>query len=139
MTVDLVDRTIRSSLVATAVLFPFVFIHIDVSWAIGFALASFWSCANVWVISVVVQEYFGARRVPRLALLLGVKFPLLYGLGLWGLSQRAAPSSSILVGFHIIFVVLILKVLSQRFFCSGEDASLLEGGAPRFPGSEESN
>ncbi len=137
MTPEIVDRTVRSSLVATAVAFPFLLVHVSAEWAMGVALASLWSCANVWMISMVVREYFGPRRTPLLALLLGVKFPLLYGIGIWGLSQRAVPALSILVGFHIIFLVLVLKVLSQRLLCSGNEPGLSEGGAPRFPGSEE--
>ena len=139
MTPEIVDRTVRSSIAATVIVFPFILVHVSAEWAIGLSLASLWSCANVWMISVVVREYFGRRRPLLMASLLGVKFPLLYGLGIWGLSQRAAPALSILVGFHIIFLVLVLKVLSRRLLCSGNDPGLSEGGAPRSPGSEESS
>lgn len=110
---DLVDRSIRTSLIATAVVFPFAAVYLGSLSAIGFLAASLWSTANVWVISIVVGEYLGGRRWSRLAVMLCVKFPVLYGLGLWGVSQRVVPVVSVLVGFHMIFLVLILKILSR--------------------------
>lgn len=138
MNPDLVDRAIRTSLIATTVTFPFLAAYIGGRWAVGFTLASFWSTANIWVISLVVQEYFGRRRWPRFAFLLCVKFPILYGLGIWGLYQQAVPIVSILIGFHVIFMVLVLKVLSRGFLSLEDSSNVSKGGGARISGREES-
>ena len=133
----LVGRTIRSSLVATAILCPFILVHFGNRWALGFALASLWNIVNVGMISFVVREFLGPRRWRILIPLFAIKFPLLYGLGIWGLQSRTVPIGSILVGFHIIFIVLILKALSYRVLeiQHPPSASPEEHGA--MPGSEE--
>ncbi|MFH1739874.1 MAG: hypothetical protein ABIH23_12755 [bacterium] len=138
MTSDLVDRAIRTSFIVTIVIWPFLILYISSPWALGFVLASLWSTANLSLISIAVREYFGEQRWGRLGLFFGVKFPLLYGLGLWGLYQRAVPMASVLVGFHMIFVVLVLKVLSRQLF-TGEDVSDIPvGGDVPVSGNEES-
>ena len=134
---DLVGRSIHTAFLVTVLLCPFFAVYVGGMWAVGFTLASFWSTMNLWLVSLVVREYFGKRRWPRLAVLLGVKFPFLYGLGLWGLSQRAAPMGSVLVGFHMIFVVLVLKVVSRWWFAIEDETGVsMERDVPA-PGNEE--
>ena len=135
---DLVGRSIRTSLIATAITFPFLVIYTGSLWAIGFAAASLWSTGNIWVISIVVGEYFGRRRGSRLAFLLCVKFPILYGLGIWALYQRVVPVLSILIGFHMIFLVLVLKVISRRFLALEDSSCVSKDGGTRISGNEES-
>ncbi len=112
-------------------------VHFGNRWALGFALASLWNIVNVGMISFVVREFLGPRRWRILIPLFAIKFPLLYGLGIWGLQSRTVPIGSILVGFHIIFIVLILKALSYRVLeiQHPPSASPEEHGA--MPGSEE--
>jgi len=133
----LVSRTIRAALIATTVLCPFLIVHMGSLWALGFALASLWSTANVWMISFVVREFLGPRRWKVLAPLFAIKFPLLYGLGIWGLYARAVPIGSVLVGFHIIFIVLVLKILSHRILEIQNRPSTSPEGDKAMPGNEE--
>jgi len=133
----LVGRTIRSSLVVTAILCPFLLVHLGSRWALGFALASLWNIVNVGMISFVVREFLGPRRWRILIPLFAIKFPLLYGLGMWGLQSRTIPIGSILAGFHIIFVVLILKALSHRVLEISHPPSASPEKDGAMPGSEE--
>jgi hypothetical protein len=138
MVSDLVSRSIRTSLIATAITFPFLTVYIGSLWALGFAAASLWSTANLWAISMVVREYFGRRRWTRLAFLLGVKFPILYGLGIWGLYQRAVPVFSILIGFHVILLVVVLKAVSHRFLAHEGSSHVCKERGAQISGTKES-
>ena len=134
---DVVDRAIRTAFLVTVLLCPFFAVYIGGMWAVGFTLASFWSTINLWLISLVFREYFGGQRWPRLVVFLGVKFPLLYGLGFWGLSQRAAPMGSVLVGFHMIFFVLVLKVVSRGWFAVEDKTGVSMDRDVPLSGNEE--
>jgi hypothetical protein len=80
------------------------------------------------------------RRKIHIAVLALVKFPLLYVAGYF-LLRAGLPALSLLVGFWMIFVVVVAKTLGRMITGSGDHASRGTGVCPHFPhfpsGTEE--
>ena len=99
--------------------------YVNTAWAVGFALGALWSIANLYLIKVLIEKVITLDKRPAgpVALLVLVKFPLLYGLGFlilsWGWYDVLAP----LIGFSLPFAVVVLKA-AGRFWLGidGPDA-----------------
>jgi hypothetical protein len=113
---------IRRSIIASLVLTGFAFLGLSAygksDWAWGVGLGSLWACLNWWLISAVVQVLLvkerrlsGPSKV-RLAVLMSVKFPVLYGTG-YLLLRLGFPVLSLLAGFWIILGVVTAKAAGR--------------------------
>lgn len=81
--------------------------------ALGFLAGALWSCLNLFAISHVVRSVLGSERPSKLKVvkLSLVKFPILYGTGFLLLRSRAFSPESLVAGFSLVLVVILLKIV----------------------------
>ncbi len=70
-----------------------------------------WSCINLYFIKSLMQSALSSSSKSYFAviILLGIKFPLLYGIGFVILKMGYLPVISLLLGFSLIFLVILAK------------------------------
>lgn len=115
MNVDFVYRCLRTAAWVTVVFTPAIALH-SPSWALGFFLSSAWSVVNVWAIvhvttHLIAVQLRDASPVPVLVWLF-IKFPILYGIGYGIIKICPGSPVALLVGFHVIFAVFVLKAVA---------------------------
>lgn len=111
MNVDFVYRSLRTAVIVTFLFTPFLALRSPI-WATSFCLASLWSVANVWAISQLVISFLGKTEASKGVLWILVKFPVLYGLGIFLLLTYNCSPPGVAVGFHVVFVVFVLKAVA---------------------------
>ena len=132
---------IRRSIIASLALTGFAFLALSAygksDWAWGVGLGSLWACLNWVLISAVVRillakerKLSGSSKV-RLALLMLVKFPVLYGSG-YLILRLGFPVLSLLAGFWIILGVVVAKAAGRLIL--GMDPVPEAGSANRSGG-----
>jgi len=101
--------------VITVLVYVFMSVYSRIDWANGILVGSLWNIANLWLIKWLLVGGLVTPRKPIRQLLLGVliKFPLLYGTGAWLMMSGQFPILSLMVGFHVPFAVIILKVMGR--------------------------
>jgi len=78
------------------------------------AVGSAWSICNLWLIERTVRLLGTTGRTSeplRLMFVLGIKGPVLYGLGWWLLAQAKLPAIGLVGGFGLVFAVATAKAL----------------------------
>ena len=108
---DFVYRSLRTAVIVTFLFTPFLALRSPI-WATSFCLASLWSVANVWAICQLVISFIWKTEASRGVLWILVKFPVLYGSGIFLLLTYNCSPPGVVVGFHTIFVVLVLKAVA---------------------------
>ncbi|MBD3235497.1 MAG: hypothetical protein GF330_02195 [Candidatus Eisenbacteria bacterium] len=97
-------------------------------WALGFGAGTLLGMANLLLLGALAREVVrtSPRRAGRIAALLAVKIPLIYG-GLAALILLMAfPPLAIVCGFSLVLVIVILRAAGRALLESG-----LIGGAGR--------
>lgn len=125
MDIAFLSRTLRASLILTALALLLFSYYKGTSWALGFALGSLWSVANFYLLGqlVVRSLTLSERSWSAIAVLALVKFPLLYLAGYLVLRQTAYPVTAPLFGFALPFAVLVLKAAGRMLLgIEGPDA-----------------
>lgn len=118
MTVDFVDRIIKTSLIFIAIVFPFAALYLKIPFALSMVFGCVWGCANLFLIRILVTKTLGVRIKSKfwIILIVFVKFPILYFLGYlllkWPYLGKNGPYG-LLLGFTAIFIVTVLKVISR--------------------------
>ena len=81
----------------------------------GFASAGAWSVANLWALERLIRLSVRptGRRPLAIALALLVKLPVLYGLGALLVLEGGFAAMSLLAGFSIPLLVLVLKAVGR--------------------------
>ncbi|MBM4049276.1 MAG: hypothetical protein FJ279_29610 [Planctomycetes bacterium] len=88
--------------------------------AAGFLCGAGWNILNLLLITWLVQCLFAAQRSKtRLALLLAVKFPLLYGGGFALLAYGDLSVYGVLTGFSIPLIIVALKAAGAGLMDKG--------------------
>lgn len=119
----------------------------DFSDGLGVALGALWACANLFLIKNLLLSILltDSRNFLKFFLLFGVKFPLLYYVGYLLLSNDYLSSISVLIGFSLLFVVIIFKAISNLImrrailfvvpiiFSTQLSASSLDADVPEIP------
>ena len=123
---------IRRVLVTTAILAALValvlWVYAGWRWAAGFAGGALIGAANLVFLTALVREIVrpGPRARGRIAALLAVKVPVVYG-GLVGLLVwKAPPAIAVVIGFSLVLIVIVLKAAGRALLDSG-----LLSGTPR--------
>jgi|WetSurMetagenome_2_1015567.scaffolds.fasta_scaffold991531_1 hypothetical protein len=116
---------IRRILVTTAILAALValalWVYAGWRWAAGFAGGAVIGAANLVFLTALVREIVrpGRRARGRIAALLAVKVPVVYG-GLAGLLiWKAPPAIAVVIGFTLVLVVIVLKAAGRALLDSG--------------------
>jgi hypothetical protein len=116
---------IRRILVTTAILAALValalWVYAGWRWAAGFAGGAVIGAANLVFLTALMREIIrpGRRSRGRIAALLAVKVPVVYG-GLVGLLVwKAPPAIAVVIGFSLVLIVIVLKAAGRALLDSG--------------------
>jgi hypothetical protein len=118
MDLSFIRRSIEITLTLTALAFLALLAYGRSDWAWGVGLGSVWACVNWILITIVVRVVLTRERALTvrakiwLAVLILVKFPLLYGAG-YVLLRQGFPVLSLLAGFWIILAVIVAKAAGR--------------------------
>lgn len=115
MGLEFITRVIKTSLVVSLIQLPFISLYFDYRFSLGIVLGCLWGVANLHFMRSLVVCYtdLSGRNKRRLLLLLLVKVPLLYFGGYLLLRSGIFPILSLVTGFTLIFVVILLKALGR--------------------------
>lgn len=125
-----IGRTLKASLVLTALSYLLLTYYKGGSWALGFCLGALWSVASLYILKELITRFLtvGDRPAVALLLLLLVKFPLLYVAGYFILAAGSYPVAAPLLGFGLPFVVVVLKAAGRLLLgIHGPDAGRASG------------
>jgi len=112
---ELIERSIRVSLMITILFAPFAFLYFGYHAAWGFVAGAGWNIANVYLLSRLVMNLItplpsGKQKIS--GAMAGVfKFPVLYGIGYGIIRYTDVSPYGILAGFSLILAVFALKAL----------------------------
>ena len=112
---DFIRRVIMTTGVLSVLALLFISVYYDWRFGLGVFFGSAWGIANLHflrelVVAVVTPDEIDRRKVVLLAL---VKFPVLYFAGYLLLKFGGLSVLSFLIGFSLLFVVAVLKVLGR--------------------------
>lgn len=115
MSLKLVDRIIRSTLIAAAVFFPFLALYISLSFALSVLFGAIWGGLNLLAIKYVIKSLVTRQgRDPGLgAAVLFIKIPVLYGIGYLLISWDYLSIGGLLWGFSGILITSFLNAASR--------------------------
>jgi len=120
MGLEFIGRVIKTSLVVSAFVLIFGSVYYDWNYSLGIAIGLVFNCVNLWLIMGLTKRTItlGDRKpLPILGFAM-VKFPLLYFGGYLILRAGIVPVSSLMVGFTLLFGIIVLKVLGQQLVSS---------------------
>lgn len=120
MGLEFIGRVIKTSLIVSAFIIVFGSVYHDWNYSLGISIGLLFNCANIWLIMGLVRRTVTLdRRRPLSILIFGlVKFPLLYFVGYLILRADIVPVSSLLIGFVLLFTIIVLKVLGRQLVSS---------------------
>ncbi|MBD3382496.1 MAG: hypothetical protein GF404_09900 [candidate division Zixibacteria bacterium] len=115
MGLDFINRVIKTTLLFGAFVFIFGSFYFDWVYSLGIFAGTLWGCLNLWFIRQVVVQYITPQKrdTKKLALAAVIKFPVLYFLGFLMLYLGWFPVSSFVIGFSLIFFVVLMKALGK--------------------------
>jgi len=115
MGLDFINRVIKTTLLLGALIFIFGSYYFDWVYSAGILAGVLWGCANLWFIRQFIINYItpGDRNSKKLVLFMAIKFPVLYGLGFLILKVGLFPVVSFVIGFSLIFMVILLKAVGK--------------------------
>lgn len=116
MSLDFVDRIIKTSLVLAVILFPFLALYLHVAFGVAFVLGCIWGCLNLFAIRILVTQIITPKdkNILLIMALIFLKFPLIYFLGYLLVIWSYPPIFGLLWGFSSILIVTLLKTLSRH-------------------------
>lgn len=120
---EFIHRVIKTSLVLSVLAFLFVTVRYNFKFGVGAGIlvGTIWGCLNLYFLTNLITEVFSPGKEVRkgkVILIVLVKFPLLYlvGYALLAIEINKEPYfrvESLLSGFTLIFVVMLLKALGR--------------------------
>ena len=115
MSLKLVDRIIKSTLIAAAVLFPFLALYISMNFGLSVLFGAIWGTLNLLAIKFVITSLVTKQtRKPLIgAAVLIFKIPVLYGLGYLLVTWDYLSVGGLLWGFSGILITAFLNALSR--------------------------
>jgi len=125
MGLEFLQRVIRATAVVGVLAFAFVAVYFNANFALGLLVGCAWGIGNFWALTRVVTAVFTPGDVDRrhALILAAVKFPVLYVAGYFILKSGGFPVVSLLTGFSVLFVVVVLKAAGRMFLHLDERAS----------------
>lgn len=115
MDLKFVDRVIKTTLLFSAFLFPFLAVYYRLNFALSVLFGAAWGSLNLLGIKIIITSLISPEK-PDLKVglsILFLKFPVLYILGYLMLSWKYLSPGGLLFGFSIILIVAVLKVISR--------------------------
>ena len=115
MNLEFVNRIIKTSLILTGIVFPFLAIYLKVSFAVAYLLGCLWTCLNLIAIKFLITQIItpNPKNKVFIILFMFIKFPVIYFLGYLLVVWSYPPIYGLLWGFSSILIVTLLKVVSR--------------------------
>lgn len=115
MGLKLIDRIIKSTLIAAAVLFPFLALYFDMSFGLSVLFGAIWGALNLLAIKIIITSLVTRQsKRPTLGIIvLIIKLPILYGIGYLLVTWDYLSITGLLWGFSGIFITALLNALSR--------------------------
>jgi len=116
MGLEFIGRVIKTSLVVSAFILIFGAVYYDWNYSLGIAIGLVFNCANLWFIRGLIEQTITSRsrRPVPILLISAIKFPVLYLIGYLILRADIVPVTSLLVGFTLLFAIIVLKVIGRQ-------------------------
>ena len=120
MGLEFIGRVIKTSLVVGAMIVVFGSFYFDWNYSLGIFIGLLFSCGNLWLTMGVVRHAVTVEeeKLKPIIIFTVIKFPVLYFIGYMILRFDIAPVSSFLVGFTLLFGIILLKVLGRLLMSS---------------------
>lgn len=117
MGLEFLKRVQSATAVVGALTFILVSVYYDMSWGLGILVGCGWGIANFWALTRVLTAVLTLDGVHRRRALIfaAIKFPVLYFLGFLALRSEWFPPISLLAGFSLLFLVILLKAAGRSF------------------------
>lgn len=116
MELNFIQKVIKLTLLLSVLCFTIVSFFSGFWSGLGVFAGALWGCANLWMIKNLVENLFllrsGGGSALKILVLLGCKFPILYLSGYGLLANGYLSASDLLIGFTLVFGVIILTGLS---------------------------
>ncbi len=127
MRLKLVDRIIKSTLIAAVIFFPFLAIYMSMSFALSVFLGAVWGALNLLAIKYIIVSLVARQgRNPKLgAAVLVLKIPVVYGAGYVLVTWDYLSVGGLLWGFSGILITAVLNALSRSIL--GMDSDMKAG------------
>ncbi len=122
MEFEFFQKAIKGSLGLTLLLFLGIYIGLEnPAPAFAVLVGGLWSCVNMYLIKVVLQNILTVEKRKSPFKILGsllVKFPLLYIAAYFIITSFDLPAIYFLLGFSLIFIVLVVNSIKETFLPS---------------------
>lgn len=108
----------------------FATVYAGWGWGLGFLLGALWGAGNLYLIKTLIERVvkLGERDWMSIAVLMAVKFPLLYFIGYLILSRDWYEVWAPVLGFSLSLAVIVLKA-GGRMLLKLDDSSPREHAA----------
>ena len=118
MAIEFVNRVMIWTLLLALVSMIAIGVTYGIESGVGVFLGAAWGIINLFLIKrlVISLSKQDAMSYLNIALLFGVKFPVLYLAGYWLFRIDYFPIYSLVVGFSLFFVVILFKALFVWLF-----------------------
>lgn len=90
-------------------------VYVGWGWGLGFLLGALWGAGNLYLLKSLIERVvkIGDRDLMSIAVLMAVKFPLLYFIGYLILSRDWYGVSAPVLGFSLSLGVIVLKAAGR--------------------------
>lgn len=115
MGLEFITRIIKTTAIVSLVASLCISYYFDWRFGLGFLIGSTWSLVNFFFLRSLIKEVVSPdeARKTLTAMLALLKFPLLYVAGYFIVASQAFSVYSLLSGFSLVFVIIVLKVLGR--------------------------
>ncbi len=134
MGLEFLHRVLRSTAFVGVLVFAFVAVYYQPRFGLGILFGCAWGIGNFWALTRVIPAVLTPNTVDRrrALLLAAIKFPALYGIGYLVLRSEWFTPIALLIGFSLLFVVVVLKA-AGRMFLRLDDRSAESHSGSREP------
>jgi len=117
MGLEFLHRVMRATAVVGILAFAFAAVYYNIDFAWGLLIGCAWGMGNFWAMTRVITAVVTPGDVDRrhALILAAIKFPVLYVAGYFILRSDWFSPISLLAGFSILFVVVVLKAAGRMF------------------------
>jgi hypothetical protein len=117
MGLEFLKRVQQATAVVGALAFVLVSVYHDTNFALGILVGCAWGIGNFYALTLVLTAVLRPDTInkQRAYILAAIKFPLLYVIGFFILRSGWFEPVSLIVGFSLLFLVILLKAAGRAF------------------------
>ena len=115
MDISFIDRTLRTTGFLALIFLPFGFAYLEASKVLSVLSGLIWGMVNLYFLAVLIKVTVRPEGPDKRAalLLMFIKLPLIYLAGYFLLTNSYFNVYYLLIGFTVLFIVIVLKVLGR--------------------------